>query len=79
MLTGEGPVRTLVPLLVHRIAAFALAFAMAILRCQWRHRCVVTLGNFLVVLCSKPLWRKEKWKQRRKGDVRDVNNYHGRC
>ena len=54
--------------LVHRIAAFA----MAIPRCQWRHRCVVTLGKFLVVLYSKPLWRKAKWKQRRKGDVRDV-------
>ena len=47
---------------VHHIAAFA--FAMAIPRCQWRHRCVVTLGKFLVVLYSKPLWRKEKWKQR---------------
>ena len=65
--------------LVHRIAAFAFAFAMAIPRCQWRHRCVVTLGKFLVVLYSQPLWRKEKWKQRRKGDVRDVKNYHGRC
>ena len=31
--------------LVHRIAAFAFAFAMAIPRCQWRHRCVVTLGG----------------------------------
>ena len=60
----------LLRVLVHRIAAFA--FAMAIPRCQWRHRCVVTLGKFLVVLYSKPLWRKEKWKQRRKGDVRDV-------
>ena len=47
--------------LVHRIAAFAFAFGMAIPRCQWRHRCVVTLGKFLVVLCSKPLWRKENW------------------
>ena len=56
--------------LVHRIAAFAFAFAMAIWRCQWRHRCVVTLGKFLVVLYSKPL--KEKWKQRPKGDVCDV-------
>ena len=65
--------------LVHRIAAFAFAFAMAIPRCQWRHRCVMTLGKFLLVLYSKPLWRKEKWKQRRKGDVRDVKNYHGRC
>ena len=65
--------------LVHRIAAFAFAFAMAIPRCQWRHRCVVTLGKFLVVLYSKPLWRKGKWKQRRKGDVRDVKYYHGRC
>ena len=36
--------------LVHCIAAFAFAFAMAIPRCQWRHRCVVTLGKFLVVL-----------------------------
>ena len=51
---------------VHRIAAFA--FAMAIPRCQWRHRCVVTLGKFLLVLYSKPLWRKEDWKQRQKGD-----------
>ena len=42
---------------MHRIAAFA--FAMAILRCQWRHRCVATLGKFLIVLYSKPLWRKE--------------------
>ena len=67
------------PILVHRIAAFAFAFAMAIPRCQWRHRCVVTLGEFLVVLYSQSLWRKEKWKQRRKGDVRDVKNYHGRC
>ena len=58
--------------LVHRIAAFAFAFAMAISRCQWQHRCVVTLGKFLVVLYSKPLWRKEKWKQRPKGDVCDV-------
>ena len=33
--------------LVRRIAAFA--FAMAIPRCQWRHRCVVTLGEILVV------------------------------
>ena len=41
--------------LVHRIAAFTFAFAMAIPRCQWRHRCVVTLGKFLVVLYSKPL------------------------
>ena len=57
---------------MHRIAAFALAFAMAIPCCQWRHRCVVTLGKFLVALYSKPLWRKRKWKQRRKGDVRDV-------
>ena len=65
--------------LVHRIAAFAFAFAMAISRCQWRHRCVVTLGKFLVVLYSKPLWRKEKWKQRPKGDVCDVKNYYGRC
>ena len=65
--------------LVHRIAAFAFAFAMAIPCCQWRHRCVVTLGKFLVVLYSKPLWRKENWKQRRKGDVRDVKNHHGRC
>ena len=65
--------------LVHRITAFAFAFAMAIPRCRWRHRCVVTLGKFLVVLYSQPLWRKEKWKQRRKGDVRDVKNYHGRC
>ena len=65
--------------LVHRIAAFAFAFAMAIPRCQWRHRCVVTLGEFLVVLYSIPLWRKEKWKQRRRGDVRDVKHYHGRC
>ena len=63
--------------LVHRIAAFAFAFAMAIPRCQWRHRCVVTLGEFLVVWYSKPLWRKGKWKQRRKGDVRDVKHYHG--
>ena len=47
--------------------------------CQWRHRCVVTLGKFPVVLYSEPLWRKEKWKQRRKGDVRDVKNYHRRC
>ena len=62
---------------MHRIAAFAFAFAMAIPRCQWRHRCVVTIGKFLVVLYSQPLWRKEKWKQRRKGDVCDVNNYHG--
>ena len=38
--------------LVHRIAAFAFAFAMAIPRCQWRHRCVVILGKFLVVLYS---------------------------
>ena len=45
--------------LVHCIAAFAFAFAMAIPRCQWRHRCVVTLGKFLVVLYNKPLWRKE--------------------
>ena len=45
---------------MHRIAEFALAFAMAIPRCQWRHRCVVTLGNSLVVLYSKPLWRKGK-------------------
>ena len=36
--------------LVHRIAAFAFAFAMAITRCQWRHRCVVTLGELLCVL-----------------------------
>ena len=64
---------------MHRITAFAFAFAMAIPRCQWRHRCIVTLGKFLVVLYSKPLWRKEKWKQRRKGDVRDVKNDHGRC
>ena len=69
------PTRTL----VHRIAAFAFAFAMAIPRCQWRHRCVVTLGKFLVVLYSKPLWRKGEWKQRRKGDVRDAKNYHRRC
>ena len=64
---------------MHRIAAFAFAFAMAIPRYQWRHLCVVTLGEFLVVLYSKPLWRKEKWKQGRKGDVRDVKHYHGRC
>ena len=57
---------------MHRIAAFAFAFALAISRCQWRHRCVVTLGQFLVVLYSKPLWRKENWKQRPKGDVCDV-------
>ena len=59
---------------MHRIAAFAFAFpfALAISRCQWRHRCVVTLGKFLVVLYSKPLWRKAKWKQRPKGDVCDV-------
>ena len=44
-----------------------------------QHRCVVTLGKFLVDLYSKPLWRKEKWKQRRKGDVCDVKNYRGRC
>ena len=37
------------------------------------------VGRFLVVLYNKPLWRKEKWKQRRKGDVRDVKNYHRRC
>ena len=54
---------------MHRIAAFAFAFALAISRCQWRHRCVVTLDQFLVVLYSKPLWRKENWKQRPKGDV----------
>ena len=58
------------PALVHRIAAFA--FAMAIPRCQWRHRCAVTLGKFLVALYNKPLWRKKNWKQRRKGDVREV-------
>ena len=52
---------------------------MAIPRCQWRHRCVVTLGKFLVALYSKPLWRKVKWKQRRKGDVRNVKHYHGRA
>ena len=73
-----NPVLTILTL-VHRIAAFAFAFAMAIPRCQWRHRCVVTLGKFLAVLYSKPLWRKGKWKQRRKGDVRDVKHYHGRC
>ena len=33
----------------------------------------------VVVLYSKPLRRKGKWKQRRKGDVRDVKHYHGRC
>ena len=48
-------------ILVHRIAAFA--FAMAIPRCQWRHRCVVTLGKFLVVLYSKPLWQKENGRK----------------
>ena len=64
---------------MHRIAAYAFAFAMAIPRCQWQHRCVVTLGKFLVVLYSEPLWRKGKRKQRRKGDVRDVKHYHGRC
>ena len=45
--------------LVRRIAAFAFAFAMAIPRCQWRHRCIVTFGKFPVVLYTKPLWRKE--------------------
>ena len=64
---------------MHRIAAFAFAFALAISRCQWRNRCVVTLGHFLVVLYSKPLWRKENWKQRPKGDVCDVKNFYGRC
>ena len=52
--------------LVHRIAAFAFAFAMVISRCQWRHRCVVTLGKFLVVLYSKPLWRKENGSKGRR-------------
>ena len=47
-------------ILVHRIAAFAFAFAMAIPHCQWRHRCVATLGEILVVLYRKPLWRKAK-------------------
>ena len=45
---------------VHRIAAFAFAFAMAIPRCQWQHRCVVTLGKFLLVLYSKPFLAKGK-------------------
>ena len=61
--------------LVHHIAAFAFAN----LRCQWRHRCVVTLGEILVVLCRRPLWRKEKWKQRPKGDARDVKKCTTRC
>ena len=52
---------------MHRIAAFAFAFAMAISRCQWRHRCVVTLGKFLVVLYSKPLWRKGKMEAKAEG------------
>ena len=53
-----NPIAFLLTVLVHRIVAFA--FAMAIPRCQWRHRCVVTLGEILVVLYRKPLWRKEK-------------------
>ena len=47
----EPPRRSalIVPMrLVHRITAFAFAFAMAIPRCQWRHRCVVTLGEILL-------------------------------
>ena len=45
--------------LVHRIVAFAFVFAMAIPRCQWRHRCVVTLGEILVVLYRKPFVAKD--------------------
>ena len=40
-----------VPSLVHRISATAIAVAMAILRCQWRHHCVVTLGVKISLFC----------------------------
>ena len=64
--------------LVHRIAAFA--FAMAIPRCQWRHRCDLwLLVNFLLFCTVNHCGERGKWKQRRKGDARDVKHYHGRC
>ena len=58
MENGIGVTIESVKYLVHRVVAFA--FAMAIPRCQCRHRCVVTLGEILVVLYRKPLWRNEK-------------------
>ena len=46
------------------------------LRCDsWQISCCFVQ----TVQYSKPLWRKEKWKQRPKGDVCDVKNYYGRC
>ena len=71
---SEGLVYHL-PSLVHRIAAFA--FAMAIPRCQWRHRCVVTLGESLVVLYRKPLWQQENESKGRKAMRAMSKSLHG--
>ena len=45
--------------LVRHISAKVIATAMAIMRCQWRHHCVVTLGKCVVVLVQHAL--QEQW------------------
>ena len=49
----------------------AIAMVMPILRCQWRHHCIVTLGQFL--LRTKPQWRKENETKGRKA-MRAISN-----
>ena len=63
--------------LVHRIAAFAFAFAMAIPRCKWRHRCVVTLGEILVVLHRNHCAEKKNESKGRKAMRAMSNILHG--
>ena len=60
----HGPTFSVTPT-QHRSAphrCVCVAFAMAIPRCQWRHRCVVTLGEILVVFVQETIVAKGKMK-----------------
>ena len=60
-------------LLVHRVAAFAMASP----RCQWRHRCVVTLGEILAVLYRNHCGERKNESKGRKAMRAMSKSLHG--